>query len=438
MGHKAIIAEITKTIPIEGAQSIHIAVCLGERVVVSKEWGVGHVGVFFPVDVQLSEEYCRENNLFRRAQLNKDPEKTGFFEENRRVRAQPFLKQKSEGLFMDKASLNFAGGLGGLPVDQVGQEFDELNGHKICQKYYSEASQKVKGEANKTKPAKKNYAPFFEKHVDSDQFKHYADRIEKGSLLYFHSKRHGTSFRVARTKVLRELPVWQQRLNQLVKVFGHTLFKERYEFDYVIGTRNVVLKTGDKEKVGFHGPEGYRFEVFEQIKPFLTDGVQIFGEIVGYVNGKPIMPVHDVTKLKDKRFTDKYGKQVTYHYGCKEHEYKFHIYRVALLQADGTLLDLSQKQMEKWCEERSLPYTLEVHPPILYDGDEQVLRELVESLTERPECLTEAFEDPTMIGEGIIVRIENGSQTPKFMKSKSFAFRCMESLCEATDPEGVS
>src|SRR5690554_3202944 len=93
--HKAIIAKITETTPIPGADRIHVAKVLGESVIVSKEWKEDMVGVLFPVDLQLSEEFCHHNNLFRDSEKNKDKTKKGFFENNRRVRAQPFLKVKS-------------------------------------------------------------------------------------------------------------------------------------------------------------------------------------------------------------------------------------------------------------------------------------------------------------------------------------------------------
>lgn len=431
MAHKCIIAKISAVEEIPGADKIHVAIVLGEKVVVAKEWGVDHIGVFFPVDVQLSEEYCRENNLFRDATKNKDNTKKGFFESNRRVRAQPFLGVKSEGYFAAFESIAYTGVKvgGGWPQFTQGYEFDELNGHKICQKYFSEQTKvaKVSGAA---KQAKKNYAPLFEKHVDSEQFKHYAEKIPAGALLHFHSKKHGTSFRVAKTKVSVDLPWWKLLMNKV-----HPIFPD-WKWGNVVGTRNIVLQ--DATKVGFHGSEQYRFDVLAQLAPHLENGVQIFGEIVGYVNGKPIMPNHDMSKLRDKRYTDKYGKTITYSYGCKEHEFKWHIYRVAHLLEDGSLFDLSQKQLEKWCAQRNLPHTLEVHDSIIYDGDVEKLRELVEELTERPEVLCEDYTDPTMISEGIIIRIEDGGITPRFMKSKSYAFRCMESLCEAADPEGAS
>lgn len=439
MAHKAIIAQITEVFPIPGADRIHLAKVLGESVVVSKEQGVGYTGVFFPVDLQLSEEFCRENNLFRKAELNKDKTKTGFFEESRRVRAQPFLKQRSEGLFMSIDCLAFAYNyeldMNSLLME-TGFQFDEIAGKKICQKYYSEASQKVKGSSNKIKAAKKDYAPFFEKHVDSEQFRHYAERIEKGSLIHIQAKVHGTSARMGYLPVMKELPAWKKRLNHWIGHLTHKqTFKDTYEYDYVVGTRNVVLKTGDETKQGFHGSEQFRFDVFELVKPHLEKGMTIYGEIAGYANGKSIMPVHSVKALKDKAMTAKYGDQVTYKYGCAEHEFRFHIYRITMMNEQGTHIDLTQAQIDRWCADRGLLGPVSVCEPFIYDGDVEVLRNKVEALTERPECLTEDYIDPSHVSEGVIIRVDTGDLTPSFYKSKSFAFRAMEGQVEVADPE---
>src|SRR5690606_38779262 len=102
--HKIIVAKIDRVIEIPGANTIQEAVVLGEHIVVSKDISVGDVGLFCPVDLQLSEQFCYENNLFRDKEKNKDTSKAGFFENTRRVRAQPFLKVKSCGLFMPLSS----------------------------------------------------------------------------------------------------------------------------------------------------------------------------------------------------------------------------------------------------------------------------------------------------------------------------------------------
>lgn len=426
MSHKIIVARIARVEPIPNADKIQVGYVLGEPVVISKEHAVGDIGLFFPVDLQLSEEFVRENNLSRRAENNKDKEKTGFFDENRRVRAQPFLKVKSCGLFMPLESVSFTGI---IPSEKdEGLAFDELNGHKLVQKYISEAS-KVKGQANQAKAVKKNFAPFFAKHVDSEQFRHCAEQIKKGSLISIAAKIHGTSARMGYLPALQELPVWKQKFNHWV---GHLMnkpfFKDSYEYSYVLGTRNVVLKTHEEKKEGYHGPETFRYEVFELVKPFLEKGQSIYGEIAGYANGKSIMPKHSIKDLKSKEFTKKYGETITYSYGCKEHEYRFHIYRITTTSEAGTQIDWTQAQIDSWCADRGLLGPVSVCEPFIYDGDVEALRALVEALTEHPELLTEDYIDPSHVSEGVILRVDSGKLVPDFYKSKSFAFKVMEGL----------
>jgi hypothetical protein len=431
MSHKAIVAQVASVEEIPGADKIQIGYVLGERVVISKDIPVGYVGVLFPADLQLSEEFCYENNLFRKAEKNKDTTKTGFFEETRRVRAQPFLKVRSEAYFTSLDSLDYTGF---KCVHGVGTQFDEMNGHKVCQKYVSKETAIAKG--NKaTKAAKKNYAPFFDKHVDTEQFKHNIHRINVGDVLFFHSKKHGTSQRVGHLPVLKELPKWKQMVNKLLRT---DVFKEKLEYDFVVGTRNVVLKDGDENKIGFHGSEQYRYDILNQLKPHLEKGMTLFLEVVGFVNGKPIMPRHSMRGLKNKEYEKKYGDTITYSYGCKEHEFKYHIYRITKMVVDDTHKEFSQRELEKWCSDRGLPYTLEVHPAVVYDGDKEELAALVEQITERPEVLTEDYSDPTSISEGVIVRVENGKNIPDFYKSKSFAFKVLEGICPDVDTEDAN
>lgn len=419
MNYCGIIAKVGKVEPITGAERIQVAYVMGEVVVVGKDVKVGDVGVFFPPDTQISEEYLSDNGLYRNSEKNKNPESKGFFEDNGRVRAQPFLGVKSSGYFADLSTLVFTGY--DLSKLEVGMMFEDLNGVHIAKKYINPRTQKAQGNA-KTKARKKMETPLFHEHVDTDQFKYHAERIPAGSVVSIQAKRHGTSGRASHTLVKRELPKWRQLINKILPVF------QEEAWEYVTGTRRVVLKQQDSGKEGFHGDEGFRFEILEQLKPHLERGVTVYYEILGYANGKPIMPAHDITKLKDKNYTKKYGKEAQYTYGCTPDQYKFFIYRVSHTTLDGTEVDLTQQQLKHWCDVRGLESTHDIVEPFVYDGDVDKLRDLVEELTERPDVLTEDYTCPVQISEGVIVRVDNATLIPKFYKSKSFAFRLMEGI----------
>ncbi len=424
---KAIIAVVTAVMEIPGADKIHVAVVLAENVIVSKDVDVGYVGVFFPAETQLSEDYCRQNNLYRHSEMNSDNTKTGFFDTNRRVRAQPFLKVKSQAYFADIRSLDYLGKRVDFPI---GTLFDEIDGKAICCKFVSQATRDAISKQNRPMAAKVDYAPHFEKHVDSQQFKHEAGMIPKGSMIHFHAKVHGTSHRSGYTQVAIQLPKWRQFVNKIVNLFPTE------KWDYVVGTRNVVLT--DKGKEGFHGSEQFRFDVAEMLKPFMVKGLTVYGEIAGYANSSPIMAVHSGKATKDKAFLKKYGESIVYKYGCKEHEYRFHIYRITQLNTDGVNADFTESQLEQWCVDRNLIHPLNVADAIIYDGNVDALIAKVDKLVERSEVLGEDYIDPTHPSEGVILRIDTGKMKPYFLKSKAHNFRVMEGMCEAVDTEDAA
>lgn len=431
--YSAIIAKVNAVLPIEGADRIQIGKVLGENVIISKNIEVGTLGVFFVAGTQLSTEYCHRNNLFRDKTLNIDVEKSGFFEDSRRVRAQPFLKVKSEGYFAPLESLAFTGNISNL---KEMDRFEEINGIKICNKYLSERALKALEQRNKPgkqKPKRVSSTPYFKEHVETDHFRQNVHVIREGDLVSIQSKRHGTSGRYGLTKVTRSLTGFEKLVNRFLPIF------KTDSYEYVVGSRRVVM-TDFNDKSGFHGSEQFRFDVLESLKPFLVVGMEIYVEIVGYANGKPIMATHSTKDLKDKAISKKYGDIITYKYGCNEAEFKFHIYRITLTTDDGTAIDFTQAQIAEWCNSRGLDYAKDLVTPFVYDSDKDKLIALVESLTERPECLTEDFTDPSHPSEGVIVRIDRGTTTPKFLKSKSYIFKVMEGIAaeKEVDLEDIS
>lgn len=780
--HKCIVAKIDRIEEIPGADKICTGYVLGEQVIISKDWSVGDVGLLFPEGLQLSEEFCKYNNLYRDSSKNRDNNKRGFFDNNRRVRTQPFMKVRSEAFFCEKSALVYCGENQHLDL-QVGDQFDALNGFKVCQKYYSEQTLKKVNNIQKKK-TKVNATPDFHKHVNTEQFKHYVNKINVGDLITIQAKAHGCfrenarvkmadrtvkkisqievgdkvrgysngvsvstevtntfrngttedwleifvdrpkytpsgnsfykvtctpnhrintpdgyveakelkegskvyvdsssympsedqiaayigmylgdgyfsrssnmqfchkkdheeyidykrnmfsslklikktdkvsgygsnvvftmlpsitylkpyfeeaqkdkgvtdwmvenatpltlaiiymddgslshnrqsyqrdrasiaccsiseehidnyerlftkfdihpvvykdsrnfyrmrfnykdaeklwdlispyipecmkykfpkdckfkefanieqgeqrSFRVvgkvsrsnrlkkkgvkydietgtsnyvvsnvlvhnssgrySYTKVNLQLPKWKGLVNKAANwIFGNGVYSE-WEYKYLVGTRNVVLHEDQYDKEGFHGIEQWRFNIIEELKPHLEKGMTVFGEICGYANGKPIMAVQDMEALKNKKYNKKYGKKITYTYNCKETEARWHIYRIQYINESGATVDLTDAQIKEWCLKRGFNATLDVHPPFIFDGDYEKLSSLVEELTERPDCLTEDYIDPSHISEGVIVRVDNGHQTPQFYKNKSYAFKVLEGIAKEVEPD---
>ncbi len=435
MNHQAIIVKIDKVAPIPNADRIQTAYVLGEQVVVSKDWQVGQVGVFFPAELQLSKEFCSFNNLYRQSGLNQDKDKTGFFDANRRVRCQPFLKVRSEGFFCELSSLRFCGEDIHMGL-KVGDKFDTLNGKEVCKKYISEKTLKAMNNVQ-NKKTKVVETPMFHKHVTTDQFKYHTDHIPAGALISIHHKVHGTSGRYSYSQVMRVPKTVTDKVKDFFGMFP------RQQYEYLVGTRNVVLYEDQYDKEGFHGSEQYRFDVLEQLKPHLEKGMTIYGELAGYANGKPIMGVHSTEILKDKAFNKKYGKEMLYKYGCTEEATRFHVYRISVTNEQGTELDYTDAQVMDWCDKHGFNSPLALCEPFIYDGSpnaKEDLIELVEELTERPEQLCEDYIDPSHISEGVIIRVDHKSTVPKFYKNKSYPFKCLEGIFKenSVDTEDAS
>lgn len=420
----AFIAKIDKIEFVEGANTICRGYVLGTQIVIGKESKVGDIGIFFPSELQLSEEYCFENSLFRHSNLNKDNTKKSYFEDNRRVRSQPFLGIKSDGFFTSLESLSYT--KYDISKLKVGDTTTELNGKVICQKYYNERTLRAISNRQKQNQKKKEIkAPFFKEHLDTKQAKHYIDSIPVNSLVSIVSKSHGTSGRVSYTKIIHSLNKFKSLINKVIPIFK----TESYE--YITGSRRCVLYPDkDKGKVGFHGSEQYRWDILDSLKPYLTKDMTIYFEIVGFVNGKPIMPIHDVTKLKDKRMVEKYGKSMTYKYGCKPHEYKVKIYRITFTTQNNESIDFTQSQLEDWCGKRGLFCCKPIVAPFIYDGNKENLTKLIERLTEREDELGEDYLDSECILEGIVLRFDCGELTPLFLKNKNYCFKLMEGIVQ--------
>ena len=424
MAYNAIVTRLTNVRPHSNADKVQLATCHGNQVVIGLDSLEGHLGVYFPSDGQLSDEFCKANNLYRDAELNaRKDEKGGMFDANRRVRAQKFRGEISDGFWVP---LHYFGFIMVSGLDVEGFEFDEWKGVPICNKYVNPNTAKIARENQGKKTRVSRSSVMFKEHFDTGHFGKNIHEFEKGQHIIITEKLHGTSGRIGHVQMTRELG-W---LEKLATKFGLAINDK--EWAYLNGTRRVVL--GESKSANqFHDPT-IRDKAMNLFKGNLRKGETVYFEIVGFEStGAAIMPSVDTTKMGDKEFTKQYGKSMAYSYGCDSTHSEVYVYRMTFANEDGQSIDYAWNDVVKRCNElgvKTVPHvatiTLNELEAITHKFDDRDLREYfsntVETFGTGPSIL-----DTRHIKEGVCVRIEGGLVNKTF-KFKSFEFKVLEGI----------
>ncbi len=426
MSYKAVVTKLTNVRSHSNADKVQLATCHGNQVVIGLNHTEDELGIYFPSDGQLSQGFCAANNLFRKPEMNSDPEaKPGMFDENRRVRAQRFRGEISDGFWVPLSNLDFIGGISFIE----GFEFDELNGIQICEKYINQATIKAarENQGKKTRTAKTSV--MFKEHFDTAHFGKCLHEFDYGQTLIITEKLHGTSGRIGHVQIERDL-TW---LEKLVKRFGVRV--QEKEWKYLNGTRRVVIE--ESTGLQFHDPT-IRDKAFKLFEGNLRKGETVFFEIVGYEStGASIMPKVDTTKMGDKEFTKRYGKTMPFSYGCGELQSRVYVYRMTLTDEDGHSIDYAWDDVVKRCKELGVdpvPHIRTLTLNELYEQDLKAggngdIRDIKETFSKMVETYGSgpSILDETHIKEGVCVRIEGGINN-KTYKFKSFEFKVLEGI----------
>lgn len=429
--YKAIVTRLKNVRAHPNADRVQLATCHGNQVVVGLDSKEDDWGVYFPCDGQLSHEFCHANNLYRDKTKNKFPEeKAGMFDDNRRVRAQRFRGEISDGFWIPLHNFGFIY-VTGLNVE--GFEFDEWGGVPICNKYINPNTLKAaqQNQAKKTRVAKSSV--MFKEHIDTEHFGKNVHQIKRDDLVIITEKFHGTSHRVGHVLVDRDLNWFERLLSKLgVKI-------KETEWAYLNGTRRVVLEETKSDTTQFHDPT-IRDKAFKLFKDNLRKGETVYLEIIGYEKETtPIMPSVDASKLGDKEFTKRYAnmgdkKHMVYSYGCEPGQQDFYVYRMTMTNVDGQSVDYSWDDVVKRCNEIGVKHAPEItrfrraemesHNVELFDDRtfENVVTDLVDRYSKGSSLV-----DDTHIREGVCVRLESGL-VPRIYKHKSFEFKVLEGI----------
>ena len=383
----------------------------------------GDVYVYFPVESKISEDFLSFTNSFREATKNKDPEKTGFFENNCRVKAMRLRGEKSMGYIVPIEEILIWSGKTAGAVE-YGIEFDTVNGKKLVEKFV----------VKKKEPrAKQGKAPKVSRlvegqvhlHVDTENLRRNAHKIKPSDWISITYKTHGTSWWVSHVMVQKKLNWFEKLLKRLgVKVVDT-------EYDLVYGSRKVV-----KNK-SFDDPKGkdhfYGYDLWEDIKnavgTSLPRGYTLYGEMLGFdKNGGAIQKGYDYGCVPNGVPLGEYG-------GTAPAQAKLEVYRITHTNSEGLVTELDYPQMVQFCEKLGLntPYlyfwgkagdwyseNMGMGDPFLMDDrdfQEAFVRMLEEKYNEK-DCFMCTNKVPE---EGVVVRKEDLFNCESY-KLKSFRF----------------
>lgn len=384
--YAATIVKLENTYPLENSDRLVGSRFFGYSAVIPKDYPLG-LYVMFSAETQLSEEYCRENNLFRHGNLNKDQSKTGYIEDNRRIRAIKLRGNTSNCVIMPLESLAYTG----VDISQFKENdtFDHLADREVCKKYVVKSTaREIKTQTPKFSRVDKRLMP---EHIKTVQYFRHSDQF-KDKMLVVTQKIHGTSVRISNIPVAKELS-WKDRI---AKKLGINISEQ--EYDYVYGSRRVI-KDSRGEQQHFYDEDLWT-STGERVKDSVPKNYILYGEIIGWVNEhKPIQP--------------------NYTYNLKPGTSELYIYRVATVNPDGFVTDLSWDGVKEFCKERGLNHVPELTRSI---GWNETVTDHYMNKRYYDEGFTQAvpLSDPKTKDEGICIRYE--AQIPVIAKAKCSEF----------------
>ena len=434
------------------ADRLLIGECFGNTVIVGLDYKEGQLGLYLPVDGQLSEEFCKANDLVRRKDENGNPAGGYLDPDKRNIKAVKLRGEKSDGLFLPLTSLaNFTT----ISDLREGDTITILNGVEICKKYIPHSNHRSNGSHGQAKRAKANFAPTFYEHVDTEQLAYNLHKFKAGDVVELTLKMHGTSGRTG------YLPLTKMKRNWLDKLLRRP-GKEYKEYGYVTGTRRVVLD--DKHDGGYYDDNSFRHAMAAKFEGKLRKGEVVYYEIVGFVNkDTPIMSSCNNSKIKDKEFSRQYGAETVFSYGCDptgewEPVYdddnatgyvapkcQVYVYRMTMVNEDGDVVEMSPDQMRLRCEQMGVNYVpvferfiipqdewtedcqdnegnpVELRMKRNINPGEYVLRK-VEKYFDGPDPI-----GMTHVREGVVARIVNRPDIAVY-KHKNFHFKVLEGI----------
>lgn len=397
--------------------------------------------IYFPTACCLNPTLLQYANLYRKGELNSDPNQTGMFDENGRVKAIRLRGELSEGFILP--AVTFENYL--LSVTNVEftcteeKEFDcvEHDGKTfwINKKYIPKntRTQGVSGSGGKGKQPTgldKVIENQFRFHYDTTLIKKCPHVIKPRDLISITEKVHGTSG-ISANVLCKIERGWKNKLCTWIAKNVFNLGIEGtvdyyHDYDYLYASRSVIKNQYYNKKAGpgFYGVDVWKY-ADAVVRPWLQKGMTVYYEIVGFTPlGGYIQKGYDygcVAPESGELYT--YGKH-----------FKVLVYRVTLTNSDGNVHEFSAREVQQWCAFYDLVpvtqyyygYAEDLYPDlsITEHWNENFLQRLANDKNFYMECDSPTCENKVP-HEGVVIKIEN-------MKSEAFKLKCFKFL----DKEG--
>ena len=382
--------------------------------------------IYFPTACCINPDFLRYANLYRHKEMNNDPEQSGMFEDNGRVKAIRLRGELSEGFIIPAVMLeNYIVSVTNVNYEvQENTEFDSVE-HEgktfwINKKYIPKNTRTpgAPGSGNSRGKQPKGLDKLIENqfrfHYDTTLIKKCPNVIRPNDLISITEKVHGTSTIHARVLCKREL-TWKQKIARWLT--GH----EFDDYDYLYSSRTVIKNRHYNKNVtdGFYGVDVWA-EADKIIKPFLQKGMTIYAEIVGFLpNGGYIQKGYDYGCTMPMGDSYKLG----------EH-FKVLVYRITMTNVDGVVHEFSAREVQQYCKNIGLNcvteyyygFAKDLYPEL--DPSEHWSENFISKLANDKRFYME-MNSPSCINkvphEGVVIKSEN-------MRSEAFKLKCFAFL----------
>ena len=414
IAYEAYITRLKNVEKHSNADRLQKAQCFGNQVIVDLSYKEGDLGVYFPSDGKLGQEFAEVNNLLRKKDQNGN-NVGGFIDPvKRNIKAIKLRGEKSDGLFLKLDSLSKFTDISTL---KEGDAITVLNGTLICEKYVPKRNARSGGNTPKQKKVNKIKYPWFAEHEDTKQLMYYLRNIHPGDICTLTLKLHGTSARTANT--VRE----EKRKQNFWQRIWHKKTEPIRSWGAVSGSRRVTLDFENQEVAndGWYSNNDFRKKWHDFIAPKLHKGEEVFYEIVGYVDENTlIMPQGNNKKVGDAEFVKQYGDTTEFTYGCKPGENEAYVYRMTKTDEDGYVVEYPDWYMRVRAEQMGLKVVPKFED-FIYTTEKTMLKR-VEKYVDGPDPIGK-----THVREGVVLRVQNRNKFEAY-KNKNFSFKCIEGI----------